>query len=45
VIAAIDAARPRSRDELARIPGLGPAKLDRFGDEILALVRRYPARD
>ena len=33
-----------SRDELARIPGLGPAKIARFGDDILAVVRRH-ARD
>jgi len=40
-IVAIDRSRPRSRDELARIPGLGPSKIDRFGDDILALVRRH----
>jgi ATP-dependent DNA helicase RecQ len=41
VIAAIDARRPRSLAELALIPGLGPSKLARFGDDILAVVRRY----
>ena len=41
VIAAIDRARPTTHDALARIPGLGPAKLARFGDDILALVRRH----
>ena len=40
-INAIDARRPTSLDELARVPGLGPSKLARFGDDILALVRRY----
>jgi superfamily II DNA helicase RecQ len=40
-IAAIDRQRPTSKEALARIPGLGPAKIDRFGDDILALVRRY----
>jgi ATP-dependent DNA helicase RecQ len=40
-IAAIDARRPRTLDELARIPGLGPSKLARFGDDILALVRKH----
>ena len=40
-IAAIDARRPRSLDELAQIPGLGPAKIARFGDDILAMVRRH----
>jgi superfamily II DNA helicase RecQ len=41
VIAAIDRDRPTTRDALARIPGLGPAKLARFGEDILALVRRH----
>ncbi|HEX2686723.1 MAG TPA: RecQ family ATP-dependent DNA helicase [Kofleriaceae bacterium] len=40
VIAAIDQQRPMSREALARIPGLGPAKIARFGDDILAVVRR-----
>ncbi|MBA2544274.1 MAG: ATP-dependent DNA helicase RecQ [Deltaproteobacteria bacterium] len=40
-IAAIDKQRPQSHEALARIPGLGPAKIARFGDEILAVVRRY----
>ena len=34
------------RDEaLARIPGLGPAKIERFGDDILALVREHRGRE
>ena len=40
-ILAIDAQRPLSRDALLRIPGLGAAKVDRFGDDILAYVRRH----
>jgi ATP-dependent DNA helicase RecQ len=44
VIAAIDQQRPTSREALARIPGLGPAKIARFGDDILALVRREAPR-
>ncbi|MEO7732344.1 MAG: RecQ family ATP-dependent DNA helicase [Kofleriaceae bacterium] len=43
VIAAIDQQRPTSKEALARIPGLGPAKIARFGDDILALIRRQPA--
>ncbi|HSK01231.1 MAG TPA: RecQ family ATP-dependent DNA helicase [Kofleriaceae bacterium] len=43
-IVAIDQHRPASHADLARIPGLGPAKIARFGDDILAVVRRY-ARD
>jgi len=30
--------RPRSRQELATVPGIGPAKLDRYGDDILSVV-------
>ncbi len=39
-ITAIDERRPRTLDELAKIPGLGPAKLARFGADILEIVRR-----
>jgi DNA helicase-2/ATP-dependent DNA helicase PcrA len=35
---AIVGVKPRSIDELARVPGVGPAKLDRYGDEVLAVV-------
>jgi ATP-dependent DNA helicase RecQ len=41
VIAAVDKLRPDSRAALARIPGLGPAKIDRFGDDIIGIVRRH----
>jgi ATP-dependent DNA helicase RecQ len=30
--------QPRSLDELAGVKGIGPAKLERYGDEVLALV-------
>lgn len=40
-IAAIDKQRPTSREALARIPGLGAAKIARFGDDILAVVKRH----
>lgn len=40
VILAIDRQEPDSHEALARIPGLGPAKIERFGDDILALVRQ-----
>lgn len=40
-IAAIAAQRPSTKDELARIPGLGPSRIARFGDDILALVQRH----
>jgi DNA helicase-2/ATP-dependent DNA helicase PcrA len=29
---------PRSRKELAEVPGVGPAKLERYGDEVLAVL-------
>ncbi len=44
-IAAIDRQRPTSKEALAQIPGLGPAKIARFGDDILAVVRRHPRAD
>jgi superfamily II DNA helicase RecQ len=44
VIAAIDQQRPTSLVALERIPGLGPAKIARFGEELLALVRDHADR-
>ena len=29
---------PRSREELAAVPGVGPAKLERYGDDVLAVL-------
>jgi ATP-dependent DNA helicase RecQ len=40
-IAAIAQARPATRAALNQIPGLGPAKIDRFGDDLLALIREH----
>ena len=40
VLQAIAAARPASLGELAQISGVGPAKLERYGDDVLALVER-----
>ncbi|MEA3214822.1 MAG: ATP-dependent helicase UvrD/PcrA [Acidimicrobiia bacterium] len=34
----IAAARPRNAVALSRLKGIGPAKLDRYGDEVLAVV-------
>jgi DNA helicase-2/ATP-dependent DNA helicase PcrA len=39
-IEAIAASRPRSIAELRRVPGVGPTKLDRYGEEILGVVIR-----
>jgi len=38
VLHAIAAARPETLGELAQISGVGPAKLERYGDEVLAAV-------
>jgi superfamily II DNA helicase RecQ len=37
---AIAEARPGSLTALARVKGMGPAKLDRYGEDILAIVTR-----
>lgn len=41
VMLAIDREEPDSLDALAEIPGLGPVKIERFGEDILDLVRTY----
>ena len=38
VLAAIAEARPRSAEELLAVPGVGPAKLERYGAEVLEVV-------
>jgi DNA helicase-2/ATP-dependent DNA helicase PcrA len=40
VLRAIAAVRPATLGELAQISGVGPAKLERYGEEVLALVER-----
>jgi DNA helicase-2/ATP-dependent DNA helicase PcrA len=42
-LAAIAAARPGSAAALRRVKGMGPAKLERYGEEILAVVASSPA--
>jgi len=45
---AVAEAQPRSRDELARIRGVGPRTLAKFGDDLLRLadsVRPEPLTD
>ena len=39
VLHAIAHAHPASLGELSQIAGVGPAKLDRYGDEVLAALR------
>ena len=38
---AIVAARPSTRGGLARLPGMRPTKVERFGDDLLQLVREH----
>ena len=37
-LAALSERQPRSRGELLAVEGIGPSKLDRYGDELLALL-------
>jgi superfamily II DNA helicase RecQ len=39
-LAAIAERRPGSPAELRRVPGIGPAKIEKYGTEILAVVAR-----
>jgi DNA helicase-2/ATP-dependent DNA helicase PcrA len=38
-LAAIAAQRPASRHELAEVPGIGPTKLERYGDDVIAALQ------
>jgi DNA helicase II / ATP-dependent DNA helicase PcrA len=42
-LAAVAEARPTDRDGLMAVPGLGPLKVERYGEELLALVARASA--
>jgi ATP-dependent DNA helicase RecQ len=37
-LAAVAGRRPRSREDLLEVPGIGPAKLQRYGDALLSLL-------
>ena len=37
-LTAVASARPSSRAELLGLPGIGPVKVERFGDELLAII-------
>ena len=41
VIMALDQQRPSTRAALAKIPGLGAAKIERFGSDLLQLLREH----
>jgi hypothetical protein len=45
VILAIDRLEPDSIEALEKIPGLGPAKIERFGEDLLGLVRQHRRSD
>jgi ATP-dependent DNA helicase RecQ len=45
VMLAIDREEPDSLEALARISGLGPAKIERFGKDVLGLVRQHRRSD
>ncbi len=40
-LGAIAATRPRTREDLAEIRGLGPSRIAKFGDDVLAIVARF----
>jgi DNA helicase-2/ATP-dependent DNA helicase PcrA len=40
-LAALAEVRPSDRDELLRVPGLGPVKAERYGPDLLALVAEH----
>ncbi|MDJ0961134.1 MAG: UvrD-helicase domain-containing protein [Acidimicrobiia bacterium] len=42
---AIAAAKPTTERQLINVPGIGPAKLDQYGDEILALVEANAGKE
>jgi ATP-dependent DNA helicase RecQ len=37
-LAEVAARKPRTRAELASVPGVGPTKLERYGDDLLAAL-------
>ncbi len=42
-LAAVAEARPADREALMAVPGIGPLKVERYGEELLALVARVSA--
>jgi ATP-dependent DNA helicase RecQ len=44
VLLAIDREEPDSIEALSRISGLGPAKIERFGEDLLGMVREHRRR-
>jgi ATP-dependent DNA helicase RecQ len=42
-LAEIAGCKPQSLSELAAVPGVGPTKLERFGDDVLKILDRQVA--
>ncbi|MET0421960.1 MAG: HRDC domain-containing protein, partial [Acidimicrobiia bacterium] len=42
-LAAVAVARPRTPRDLLALSGVGPVKVERYGDEVLALVAAHPS--
>jgi superfamily II DNA helicase RecQ len=38
-LAAVASMRPRTKNDLLDVPGIGPAKLEKYGDAVLAILR------
>ena len=41
----IGARRPQSLEELRQCPGMGPTKLERYGDELLSVIEAVPTQE
>jgi superfamily II DNA helicase RecQ len=41
MLAALCRSRPRDLHELSQVKGFGPAKIARYGEEIVSLVREH----
>lgn len=42
VLHAIVEANPTTLEELAKVPGLGPKRMHKYGESLMALLKRYP---
>ena len=43
-LTSIAGARPRNSRELLKLPGIGPVKIDRFGEQVLEVVADHPRK-
>jgi len=43
-LTSIAGARPRNSRELLKVPGVGPVKIDRFGEKVLEVVAGHPRK-